>query len=235
MMLYGVSIVSNNSEAWNQSNVVNFFNKHRMDASDVYPSEWFFLNELLQENISILDIGCAQGGFATIIGKKLRNFSYTGLDISQNMITQAKLKHPKHNFHHIKENDYSILESDGGMFDLTIVLGILHLHETWRETIKKAWLYTSGALLLDLRESFEETVEDKEKSYFGMDINGKNEGYSGVLPYNIINASEALSTISSICVGATKISRYGYTTIPSDTTTTSIEKIFTNVYCIEKL
>ena len=40
--------MSNNSESWNQSNVVDFFNNHRVDVGDVYPSEWFFLKELLQ-------------------------------------------------------------------------------------------------------------------------------------------------------------------------------------------
>jgi len=117
---------------------------------------------------------------------------------------------------------------------MTLVLGILHLHETWRETIAVAWQHTSGTLLLDLRESFEETVEDKEKSNFGMDINGKNDGYSEVLPYNIINVSEALSTISSICKDATKISHYGYTQKASITAVCPIKNIFANVYCVER-
>ena len=48
--------MSNNAESWNQPNVVSFFDNHRTTKSDVYPSEWFFLKDRLQENMSILDI-----------------------------------------------------------------------------------------------------------------------------------------------------------------------------------
>ena len=223
--------MSNNAESWNQPNVVSFFDNHRTVTADVYPSEWFFLKDQLHEDISVLDIGCAQGGFAGIIREQLSKFSYTGVDISKAMITKASEKYPQHVFHHVNENDYSVLD---GEYDMTLVLGILHLHETWRETIKVAWKHTKGTLILDLRETFENTIEDKTKSYFTMDINGSNGDYSEVLPYNIINAAEALEVIVSICSGATKISHYGYSQSPFDTTTTPISKIFTNVYMIQK-
>ena len=223
--------MSNNAESWNQPNVVSFFDSHRITTSDVYPSEWFFLKDQLQEDMTILDIGCAQGGFARIIGEQLSKFSYTGVDISKEMISKASAKYPKHVFHHVHENDYSALS---GKYDMTLVLGMLHLHETWRDTIKVAWKHTKSALILDLRETFEKTIEDKEKSYFTMDINGNNGDYSELLPYNVINAGEALEIITSICTGLEKISHYGYLQDPSHTTVTLINKIFANVYLIQK-
>ena len=39
--------MSNNSRAWNHTNVVDYFNKNRTSESGVYPSEWFFLKKLL--------------------------------------------------------------------------------------------------------------------------------------------------------------------------------------------
>jgi len=117
---------------------------------------------------------------------------------------------------------------------MTLVLGILHLHETWRDTIKAAWKHTRSVLILDLRETFEKTIEDKTKSYFTMDINGSNGDYSEVLPYNVVNTGEALETIVSICSGVEKISHYGYLQDPSHTTVTPINKIFANVYLIQK-
>ena len=125
--------MSNNADSWNQPNVVSFFDSHRITTSDIYPSEWFFLKDQLQEGMSILDIGCAQGGFAGIISEQLSNFSYTGVDISKEMISKATAKYPQHVFHHVNENDYSPIS---GEFDVTLVLGILHLHETWKETIR---------------------------------------------------------------------------------------------------
>ena len=223
--------MSNNAESWNQPNVVSFFDSHRTTTSDVYPSEWFFLKDQLQEGMSILDIGCAQGGFAGIIREQLSKFSYTGVDISKAMITKASEKYPQHVFHHVNENDYSALS---GKYDMTLVLGMLHLHETWRDTIKVAWKHTKSVLILDLRETFEKTIEDKVKSYFTMDINGSNGDYSEVLPYNVVNAGEALEIITSICTGLEKISNYGYLQDPSNTTVTPINKIFANVYLIQK-
>ena len=67
-----------------------------------------------------------------------------------------------------------------------------------------------------------------------MDINGVNDNYSDVLPYNIINASEALAEIYTNCDGASKISHFGYMQKPSNTTVTPIKNIFANVYCVEK-
>ena len=223
--------MSNNAESWNLPNVVSFFDTHRKTSSDVYPSERFFLEEKLKEDISVLDIGCAQGGFAAIISEKLNKFSYTGVDISKNMIDKAIEMYPQHQFYHVKEDDYSAL-IDG--YDMVLVLGILHLHETWRDTISVAWKHTKSVLILDLRETFEKTVENKKKSYFAMDINGSNGDYLDVLPYNLINASEAKETIVSICKGASKISHYGYTQNPSSTTVTTTNNIFANVYLIEK-
>jgi SAM-dependent methyltransferase len=223
--------MSSNSESWSQNNVVSFFDSHRITSSDIYPSEWFFLKGLLQEDISILDIGCAQGGFAGIIDEHLSKFSYVGVDISKEMINKASLKYPQHLFHHVSEGDYSAIS---GLYDMTLVLGILHLHETWRETIKIAWKHTKSALILDLRETFDKTIEDKEKSYFTMDINGTNDDYSEVLPYNVINSGEALKIITSICSGLEKITHYGYSQKPSSTAVTPINKIFANVYLIEK-
>ena len=223
--------MSNNAESWNQPNVVSFFDNHRTTKSDVYPSEWFFLKDQLKEDMSILDIGCAQGGFAGIIGEHLSKFSYTGVDISKEMITKASAKYPQHVFHHVNENDYSALSEK---YDMTLVLGILHLHETWRDTIKIAWKHTKSVLILDLRETFGKTIEDKTKSYFAMDINGSNGDYSEVLPYNLVNTGEALETIVSICSGLEKISYFGYLQDPSNTAVIPTNKIFANVYLIQK-
>jgi|GEM_PF-1598086 len=228
--------MNDNSEAWSSPDVVSYFDNQRVNSNDIYPSEWFFLKNSLKENIRILDIGCAQGGFSNAIKNEIKNFTYTGIDISESMITQAKKNYPHHTFYHIKESDdYSILKSeDKSDFDLTLVLGILHLHETWRETVAKAWNQTSGILILDLRVVFEASIEDKEKSYFRMDFNGRGSDSTEILPYNLINTSEALSSIYSICKGAQKISYYGYSQKVSDSAVCPIKDVFANVYCIER-
>lgn len=222
----------NNSEVWSQSDIVQFFNSNRNKLSDVYKSEWFFLKSQLKNGLKILDIGCAQGGFSEIINDQIEVFEYTGIDISGSMIEAAKLNYPKHIFHCVEGNDYSCLEYN--KYDLTMVLGILHLNEDWRETIRMAWERTSSALILDLRETNELSIEDKKQSYFKMSINKSQNDFKEVLPYNVINSGEALNEIVSICSDASKISHYGYSQTPSRFASCPIKNIFANVYCIER-
>ncbi len=99
-----------NSQAWGLPNVLNYFNGHRTTSQHVYPSEWIFFRDRLAEGIDILDVGCAQGGFAGIVAEHVKAFSYTGVDINEDMIRIAKDKFPAHQFINIKEGDLAPLE-----------------------------------------------------------------------------------------------------------------------------
>jgi len=215
---------------WNRDEIVEYFDDNRSLKQHIYPSEWVFIKDCLVENMSVLDIGCAQGGFSQIISEKIKIFKYVGLDSSEKMIKKAKRKNYKHKFYHIKDNDFSQLNDE--KFNLVILLGILHLNESWKTIIENAWKHTHEKLILDLRETYTESIEDKNKSYFKFfnDLNNCNK----ILPYNIINSGEALKTICSICKNRKKLSHYGYSQAPSNFTVTNIEDVFVNVYCIEK-
>ena len=80
---------------WNDLRLRNFF--HLRERNDLYLGEKFFLTKLLFERCSVLDIGCAQGGFYKILRSYLKSFSYTGVDSSERMILAAK-KISKANF-----------------------------------------------------------------------------------------------------------------------------------------
>ncbi len=82
--------MSNNAESWNQPNVVSFFDNQRTTTSDVYPSEWFFLKDQLQEGMSILDIGCAKGFMLFDLLQVMPELNVFGIDISEYAINNAK-------------------------------------------------------------------------------------------------------------------------------------------------
>jgi SAM-dependent methyltransferase len=220
------------ADSWSQPGVLDFFTKERGSTADVYPSEWFFLKDRLKEGMSVLDIGCAQGGFAGVLGEHLKRFSYTGVDISAEMIEKAKARHPGHRFICATEGDLSALRGEG--FDLVLVLGILHLHEAWRETLKTAWQYTKGALLFDLRETEAATLEDKSVSWFGMDFSGDPEKSELRLPYIVLNAGDALAEAVRLTEGAAKLSRFGYRHPPSGAARTPLKMIFSSAYLAER-
>jgi SAM-dependent methyltransferase len=216
------------SDAW--TDVAGFFDHERATTAQVYPSEWFFLKDRLREGISVLDVGCAQGGFAGVLGEHLTDFTYTGIDISAEMVARAQARHPRHRFLQVAESHWP--ELAGERFDLVLVLGILHLHEGWRDTVASAWAQTGGCLLMDLREHEGATVEDKAVSSFRMDFGGA--GGTARLPYVIVNSGEALATVRRLTPGARRISHYGYLHPVSGSADTPVAEVMANVWCIER-
>lgn len=216
--------------SWDAPGWVEFYETRRATTEAIYPSEWFFLKDLLVEGISVLDIGCALGGLASVLSEHLTRFEYTGVDISENMIERAKQKYPSHRFYAIKEADLSVLADE--RFDLVVCLGVLHLSKKWRELISAAWS-RADILLLDLRETAAATIEDETISYYQMDTLPTTGGVAH-LPYNIINSGEALSTLMELCVDATGLHHYGYLAGASAAAVTPIKAVMMNTYQIDK-
>lgn len=222
-----------NAAAWGLPRVLGFFATHRATREQLYPSEWFFVKDCLKEGMSVLDIGCAQGGFASVLAEQLSSFSYTGVDVNAEMIARARARHPRHRFFQVHEGDYSLLGNE--TFDLVLALGILHLHETWRDTIAAAWKHTSGTLILDLRETDGLTIEDKTTSFFRMDFNGGDASHTAAcLPYIVVNSAEALATVRGLCPGARRLARYGYLHPTSPAATCPIEEVMATAYRIDR-
>lgn len=224
----------NNADAWGLPGVLGFFDTARATTDQVYASEWFFLKDRLAEGIRVLDVGCAQGGFASVLAEHLADFRYSGIDINPAMIARARERHPGHSFHAIAEDqDWSALA--GERFDLVLVLGILHLHEGWRDTIARAWAHTASCLILDLREYEGATIEDKAVSSFCMDFGGDDADHCETrLPYVLVNSAEALATMRRLTPGARRLSHFGYLHPVSGSATCPVEQVMANVWCIER-
>ncbi len=218
---------------WNESGWPEYYETHRATTADVYPSEWFFLKDLLAEGMTVLDIGSAAGGLASVLSEHLHQFEYTGVDISEEMVRRARQRHPTRTFHVIREADLAAIGD--GQYDVVVCLGVLHLTRPWRELVASAWQRTKQSLLLDLRESHLATVEDETASHFRVDflLNGGSLGGS-VLPYNIINSAEALSTIVQVCADAGRLQHYGYLAPPSEAAVTPVKQVLMNTYRIDR-
>ncbi|MDA0239651.1 MAG: class I SAM-dependent methyltransferase [Proteobacteria bacterium] len=222
-----------NASAWGLPNVLRFFDQARTTSADVYPSEMHFLENCLQEGISVLDVGCAQGGFATVLSEHLADFSYTGVDISETMIDVAAEKHPTHQFYCCPEGDLSVLSNR--QFDLVLVLGILHLHEAWRQTLAAAWAHTKNAIIFDLRLTRGLTIEDKSVSYFRMDFGGGGGAHDDVrLPYILLNENDAMAEVKALCPSAAQIERFGYIHPASSSAVTTANEIKTEAWMITR-
>lgn len=218
---------------WDLPGAVDYFKINRKSMNQLYKSELFFLKDYLKEGISILDIGCALGGFANVCSERITDFDYTGVDISKNMILKAREIHPSHQFYHINEADLSPVF--GKKFDLVLCLGILHLSSKWRELLIEAWNVTNGCFIFDLRETNKPSIENIEKSYFKMDFNYTDTLHSETkIPYIILNTSDALNYIVKNLVGYKTLSQFGYMHSVSASAVTPIQETMMNTYCIEK-
>jgi len=88
-----------------------------------------------KSDFSVLDYGCGYGEFLNYLNKNhYKNISYTGFDLSNEMITQAKLKFPKNCF--TNKTPYN------NTYDYTILSGTLHVklkndNDTWKNHIIK--------------------------------------------------------------------------------------------------
>jgi len=222
-----------NAAAWGLPNVLSFYDTARASTADVYPSEWLFLRDRLNEDMSVLDIGCAQGGFAAVLAEHLDEFRYVGIDINADMIGRARTRFPGHTFHVASGTDYAALQDQ--TFDLVLVLGILHLHESWRDTLRAAWSRTRSCLIADFREHAGPTLEDKETSYFKMDFGESGEDRSdNRLPYIVVNSADVLRTITETCHDAAKVSHYGYVHPVSSSAVCPIDSVSAVTWCVER-
>jgi SAM-dependent methyltransferase len=219
---------------WDESGWPEYYETHRGTTKEVYPSEWFFLKDTLAEGIAVLDIGCALGGLASILSEHLRDFRYTGVDISEEMIQRAKKKHPRHSFHVIQEADLSALADH--KYDLVVCFGVLHLSRRWRELIASGWKHTNKTFLLDLRESHIATIEDPTVSFFRVDhlLSTGAAAATAVLPYNIINSAEARGALIELCQGRGRLQHYGYLSAPSDAAVTPAKDVLMNTYRVDR-
>lgn len=215
--------------AWSKADVVEFFATHRRTTSEVYPSEWLFLKDELREGISILDLGCAHGGFAGVIAEHVKSFTYTGVDISPEMIRRGRARYPEHEFLCAPGGDYSLLEAR--RFDVVLALGFLHLHAGWRNTLAAAWSHTARTLITDLRETHLASIEDETVSSFRMDFaQRKASANVARVPYIILNTSDALEIVARTCDGASSLTRYGYMHDVSDAAEGPIRRVMATTY-----
>jgi 2-polyprenyl-3-methyl-5-hydroxy-6-metoxy-1,4-benzoquinol methylase len=210
---------------WNDLEAQKFFSSERQKQEDLYLGEKFFLSKVLFEHCSILDIGCAQGGLYKILKSYLKSFNYTGIDSSEKMISKAKKKYPKANFHLIKNNDFKKLKKK---YNIVIIYGVLHLTSEWKQILINSKNLFKNFLIFDLRETNLKTIDNNiSKSYLSFSRKKKIK-----LPYNIINSNEAAFFLKEKF--RSNIYKFSYFGKISNFAKSKINNVeFTN-YCISK-
>ena len=136
---------------WGKKNVVEFYANNRNKTSDLYLSEKKPLSYVKKNKIkSIIDYGCAVGGFYKIFQKYFnKNISYHGLDTEKNVIIVAKKKFKKFKkakFTNIKKGK---LKEKKNKYSLSFCTGVLNHNNDYKSIISELIRVSSNYIFID--------------------------------------------------------------------------------------
>lgn len=136
--------------AWaDHPDLVAFFADHRRRPADLYPSERRFLPWLASRADSVLDAGCAAGGFSEIWRHYAPEIRYTGVDLSQPLVEAARGLHPEHEF--VQGNVAAGLPLPDRAARVVQALGWLFWEPEYEAALEELWRLTGRWLFVDFR------------------------------------------------------------------------------------
>lgn len=167
---------------WGKKNVIDFYANNRDKLSDLYTSEKIPLSFIKKKKIkSILDYGCAVGGFYKIFRIYFNNkIKYHGLDIEKNAIIEARKKFSKKKqvkFSHIKKGK---LKEKKNKYSLSFSTGVLNHNSDYKSIIAELVRVSSKYIFIDSPRVH------VGKSFIGK-LDLSNRFPSGLMKNNIVN------------------------------------------------
>ena len=129
--------------------LVKFYAHHRNRPEDLYPSERRFLPWLAAQAVSVLDIGCAAGGFRNIWRRYRSEIRYLGVDRSASLIEAASRLEPDGDF--FRGDCAEGLPFPDRVATVVQALGWLHWEPRYPQVLRELWRLTDRYLFLDIR------------------------------------------------------------------------------------
>lgn len=186
--------------AWLSPESLDYYRRHRRTPEELYPSERFYLPDVLRRVDSMLDVGCAAGGFSEIVRALNPRVRYVGVDIAPAFIEAARAEHPHAEF---LLGDGLEFPTPPGSFDLVHASGVLHLNLRYREMIAAMWRQARQFLLCDLRLTTGAAEIGRMESPFG-------ETSPTSLPYVVLNVSAIGEIFGSLEPAPSRVAVKGY-------------------------
>jgi len=211
---------------WCSESVKKFYSENRSDPSRLYKSEKFFLEKINLRKRSILDIGCACGGFYNIFKKLYHEINYTGIDVSPELVEAAKVTYPEADF---QVSTPGRLEFESDKFDMVYSSGVFHLIESeWKNLFREAYRVSKDKVLIDFRV----TIKKECVGRIQLDFYGAGEKNYAV--YTVLNIFDLMDYFHALSPKPLKISAYGYMNKPSPMADIKIDEICMAFFLIEK-
>lgn len=187
---------------WGKPDSLKWFAGHRQTVEELYPSERIFLPEVVRQVRSVLDIGCAAGGFCEIMKAFNPRLSYMGVDVVSQMLSAAASRFPDAFF---TLTDGVNLPLQDGSVELVWSTGVLHLNSRYREIVREAWRISRRYLLCDFR------LTDGASCTGRSDVNFDGQSPAkDPLPYVVLNTNELVRLLADLVPHPAAITIRGY-------------------------
>jgi len=218
-------------KSWNDETVLEFFASNRRRIEDVYPSEKFFLDKYLKPDMTVLDYGCAAGGFSNILHTAYHVLpgNFWGVDQSSQMIRIAKDLYPDSHF----DTNLSLIREKKLKFDMVFSFGVLHMTYDWESILQDLYDLSAKYLLFDLRIIDDgPSIEDIVRSF--QVLAGDKDENRAIVPYIILNRFDLASRLKKIFGDTRNIVHHAYVHSVSETVTSVYEKVEMAAFCVTK-
>jgi len=210
--------------SWADPATEAFYRTHRNSPDDLYPSERAFLPDVLPRIQSMLDVGCAAGGFSRIARVFNPDVRYVGADITPALVEAARRDHP----------DAEFCVSDGisfpfaaDSFDLVHCSGVLHLNSRYRDMIRAMWRIARTCLIFDVRLTGGESAVGSMPNELG-------DRSAAALPYYVLNTSNFVVDLRTLDPAPAAIRARGYPHAPASAARVPVDRVTMAVFLLEK-
>jgi len=186
---------------WDSDEILAKYNNPRPWAKR-FRSEVYFLEKIMKDGMSVLDVGCATGDLYAGLKEKYKNITYVGLDIAEVLIKRAKELFTDATFILGNILNPGVIDKEK-RFDLVTATGVFQHEPKSEELLRKMLDQTKdgGCVLFDLKlfHSYP-TLRDINLSY----CDHEERVY-----FIVFQLDEIMSFISSL-PDVTAIECYGY-------------------------
>lgn len=217
---------------WSNTNSVYFYSTERNTIKELYPSEKYFLDKLVKPDVSVLDVGCAAGGFYNIFKEYDSSINYTGIDFSHELLHSAKINDLNSSFI-VGGGNHLPFKND--TFDIVFCSGVMPITFDWPDILRECWRVTKQNFIFDVRliESGN-SIENIEESYQRIAFFNEWDGYS-VVPYIILNINDFCTKLSLLEPYPAKIDSYGYMNKVSEMAVTPYKEVCMAMWSLSKI
>ena len=185
-------------EFWEQSFAEREYrDKH---VGSFFRSETHFLEQIVPDIKSVLDIGCAYGRFYDLIKSIGGECSFSGIDIVKKHVDVAQSKYPKAHFFYGNALDISLDQS----FDLVNATGVFQHDRRFESLLDRMVAWSNQYVMFDVKfADISDHIVDPDECRAVEDGVG--------IEYILLNAAKFITRLKQIkCLG--RIEVFGYET-----------------------